>query len=1081
VSTDDALTERSTREAEHSTAPHGAPACTIRVLGPLEVESDGLVAELGPPKQRALLVLLALSPNEVVATDRLILQLWGERAPRTARHSIQIYVSELRKAFSSLARTPIIATRPPGYRLEIAPEAIDAHRFEELVRHGRRAARAGDVNVAADAFRAALTLWRGPALAEFVYEDFAQSTVRRLHALRLDTIEELARVEIEAHRYSDAMALIAAAREEEPLREDCIELLMLALYRSGRHVDALRAYEAHRQLLADELGVVPSPPLRQLHERILLHDESLGLESTDVRSMPEAAHNPYKGLRPFGEGDTRDFFGRDALVEQMIDRLAAGQRLIALVGPSGAGKSSVVAAGLVPRLRAGAVTGSADWRFGTMRPGPRPLRDLAAATGWDLVSADDGHEDVLITPLAPRASEPVLLVIDQFEDLFLAYDAPQRQFLDTLTAVLTDPHVALTVVITLRADHYDGPLQHPTFGRVFTAGVLNLLTMAPDEIEAAVVRPAERVGVDVEPELLAQLVADTTHQPGSLPLLQYALADLFDQMQDDRLTLNHYRAMGGMRAMLSLRAEELYQGLNDDEQFAIMQVMLRTVRVGRGGATARRRVPLSELTELDLDAVALSEVLDRFVRHRLLSFDRDPVTGAPTVDMAHEALLVGWARLADWVDRSRIALRRVESIRVAAEEWEESDRHTDYLLGGTRLTEIEASVAGSGVALTRTDQAFLDASTANRDAELDAEATRRDDRRRLERRARRRLIALALALVMVVAAVIVVIVGGNDAEATGRVTLYYAPGGEVGDVISDAFDEGVSEFGLLARKVEDISGDLETGATGQDLVIVFQLDEDVEAVARSHPATRFVVLDRPSAAENVTSIEFAAQEGAYLVGAAAALKSETGTIGFIGGVDMDVIWHFQAGFEAGARAIDPDIRIVTTYLSKPPAYAEGFLNPTGGESAARQLYADGADVVFAAAGSSGLGVLEAAVAMSTPDNWLWAIGVDSDQYQTVLDLPGSGAGANAWRQHILTSMVKRFDVAVHTTLENFANGGLDSTPQVLGLAEGGVDIAYSGGFIAPFRAEIEALRERIASGEIQVPCRPVDRPPAACD
>ncbi|HET9011027.1 MAG TPA: winged helix-turn-helix domain-containing protein, partial [Gemmatimonadaceae bacterium] len=168
VSTDDVLYERSIGGDGHRVAPDGSGECLIRLLGPLEVESDGVVAELGPPKQRALLALLALSPNEVVSTDRLILHLWGERAPRTARHSIQIYVSELRKAFAALTTAPAIATRSPGYRLEVPPDAIDAPRFEQLVGLGRRAARNGDVAGSSAALRAALGLWRGPALFEFM-------------------------------------------------------------------------------------------------------------------------------------------------------------------------------------------------------------------------------------------------------------------------------------------------------------------------------------------------------------------------------------------------------------------------------------------------------------------------------------------------------------------------------------------------------------------------------------------------------------------------------------------------------------------------------------------------------------------------------------------------------------------------------------------------------------------------------------------------------------------------------------------------------------------------------------------------
>ena len=274
MSTDDALEERSASEDGRRAAIDGG-SYAIRLLGPLEVASRGNQADLGPPKQRALLALVALSPNEVVSTDQLIFQLWGEHPPRTARHSIQIYVSELRKALALLADAPTIATRPPGYRLEVAPGAIDVHQFERLVHDARRAAQVGKLEAASEAFSDALELWSGPALAEFVYDDFAQSWIRRLHALRLDAIAELARVEIETRRYADALQLITSARVEEPLREDYLELLMLALYRSGRHVDALREFEAHRQLLSDELGVVPSPSLRRLQEAILLHADAL--------------------------------------------------------------------------------------------------------------------------------------------------------------------------------------------------------------------------------------------------------------------------------------------------------------------------------------------------------------------------------------------------------------------------------------------------------------------------------------------------------------------------------------------------------------------------------------------------------------------------------------------------------------------------------------------------------------------------------------------------------------------------------------------------------------------------------------
>ena len=487
---------------------------------------------------------------------------------------------------------------------------------------------------------------------------------------------------------------------------------------------------------------------------------------------------------------------------------------------------------------------------------------------------------------------------------------------------------------------------------------------------------------------------------------------------------------------------------------------------------------MSEFTGLDLDPVALSEVLDQFGRNRLLSFDRDDNTGAPTVEMAHEALLKQWGRFAGWVETHRDALRRVESIRVAAVNWEDSGRHPDYLLSGVRLAEAEAHSANGAIALSESEREFINASADRRRTEDDIEIARLADQRRLERRARRRLAGLAIALVLLIGAVVVGIVVYGGAKPK-HVALFYANNGELGLLISNAFDRGVADFGFVAKKMEENYPDQDSGlatlSAGQQLAMVFSITTDVGSVARHHPATHYVLLDRRVDAPNVTSVEFADNEGSFLVGAAAALKSKTGTIGFVGGVDTDVIWQFQAGFEAGARAVDPGIRILTRYLAVPPFYTDGFLSPRAGEVAAHVLYTNGADVIFAAAGTSGLGVFQAAADLSTPDNYLWAIGVDSDQFSTVATLPGS-VNSSAWQAHILTSMVKRYDTAVYSILESYAHGHLEPTPQLFGLAEHGVDIAYSGGYINDIKPRIEALRQEIISGKIKVPCRPTDRP-----
>jgi basic membrane lipoprotein Med (substrate-binding protein (PBP1-ABC) superfamily)/DNA-binding SARP family transcriptional activator len=1032
----------------------------FRILGSLEAVAGVATADLGPPKQRALLAILLLHAGEIVSVDRLIDALWPDHPPRTAAHSIQIYVSELRKALAPFATGELIATRPPGYQLRAADDSIDARQFEHLVDEGLRVLQAGDRSAGTAMLRSALTLWRGPALSDFAYEEFAQPYIRRLNDRHLDAIEELAAAELAAGLVPESLSLAEAAIREDPLRERSREILMLALHRSGRHAEALRTYQRLRELLLEELGLDPSPALQRLQERILLHDPTLAPAPDEAAAAVVAAHNPFKGLRPFTEGDAPDFFGRDALVEQLLERLRSGSRLVALVGPSGSGKSSVVAAGLIPRLRAGAAPGSEHWAVASIVPGVNPRADL-----WTL--PEQGR---------------LLLVIDQFEDLFSVGDeAAGRRFLHALTAGLTEPGGRLTVLLTLRADFYDRPLLDPEFAEIFVPGVMNVLPMTTDELESAVVGPAARAGVTVEPGLLAALLADTVAQPGGLPLLQYSLTELFDRNHNSTLTLTEYRGLGGLRGILSRRAEKLYGELEDAERQVAKQVFLRLVRPGRGTIDSRRRLPLSELTDLDVDPVALSEVLGGFGRHRLLSFDRDQGTGDATVEVAHEALLREWDRLAGWIDRHRAALRRYETFGAAVDEWEGAGRDPDYLLSGSRLEEFEGTIREGTLQLTGRERAFLESSLARRDAERSDETARADAHRKLERRARSRLVALAVAILALA------IVGGYGVigAASGRraaVALLYNGDAlfAATQIVQHGFDSAVTDFGLASSKSSVVDGPSADAALrklsedGAGLIVVNANETDVDAVAAAFPDTRYVVLSLTAAGPNVASLAFADNEGSFLAGAAAAATSKSGTIGFIGGMDGPVIWSFQAGYEAGARAVDPTVRILATYLSPLDDY-DGFLAPKAAARAATEQYGAGADVIFGAAGDSGLGLFKTASEMSaTAPRPLWTIGVDSDQWETIATNPAN-LDWRAWRPHMLTSMVKRTDTGVYGVLSDYARGTFAPGTVTRGLAAGGVDISYSGGFIESLRPMIEAWRARIVSGAVVVPCIPADR------
>jgi len=1061
----------------------------FRLLGALEVSADGVVAELGPPKQRALLAILLLHAGEIVPADLLIDQLWGEHPPRTAAHSVQIYVSELRKVIEAIGGKRILTTRPPGYQLEADPATIDAQQFERYVVEGTRKLREGDPAGGAVELRAALHLWRGPALSDFTYEEFAQPYIRRFHDLHLDAVEELAAAELDAGHASDVVPMLDAAIRDDPLRERSRELLMLALYRSGRHAEALRTYQQLRTTLVEELGLDPSPPLQRLQERILLHDPLL-LPPPAEEVGTASGRNPYKGLRPFAEADAGDYFGREELVDRLVRALRAGSNLVALVGPSGSGKSSVIAAGLIPRLRGGGVPGSEHWVIAQMVPGASPLTEVetvvvaAAGVPGGLAKLLDpeGGSGESATPLRvmPEGGR-VLLVIDQFEELFtITDDLPRRRFLGALASAVAEPGTQITVLLALRADYYDRPLLHPEFAQVFIPGVVNALPMTPNELEAVVVGPAERAGVAVEPALLAELVADAADRPGTLPLLEYALTELFDQKTKAALTLEGYRALGGIRGVLSRSAEALYGALGSDERHVAMQVFLRLVQLGQGTTESRRRLPLSDLMGLDLDPVALSKVLETFGARRLLSFDREPTTDQASIEVAHESLFREWDRLAGWIDRHRTALQRLETFMAAADEWEASGRNQDYLLTGTRLAEFEAWTHDRTLPMTERQKEFLAAGLARRQAEEAVERARTDVERRLERRARWRLVGLGVAIALLIGGAAFGAWAGVFTDVP-HVAYIHSGTGEIDALGEAGFDRAVSEYGRVGEErlyPDDFEGReaglRELAESGADFIFVANGKWAEHAIARDYPNTAFVfpnvfVDDVP----NLAYTFFTENEGAYLAGVAAALKSETGTIGFIGGYDDIFIWGWHGGYAAGARSVDPDIEVLWTYLSSEGDYI-GFHDAAHAEEEARRMYEAGADVVFHAAGDSGVGVFEAATGLSTSGRHLWAIGVDTDQYETV-DLLSGAVHPDAWRRHILTSVLKRVDVAVYESFASFARGEFHSGERVFDLASGGMDISYSGGFIDDIRPQLDAARERIISGQVSVPWVPEER------
>jgi DNA-binding SARP family transcriptional activator/class 3 adenylate cyclase len=240
---------------------------SIRLLGSLDVDRGGRPLEIGGQKQRAVLVILALNAGRVVSTDRLIDLLWGEQPPKTAVTSLQNFISQLRK----IVGADVVVTKAPGYLLNIAAEQVDVNQFEQTV----AATRSLEPAARANKLRDALELWRGSALADFTFEPFAENEIARLEELRSAAFEDRIDADLEGGAAPELVGEIEELIKQNPLRERLRGQLMLALYRSGRQAEALRAYQEARRALVDELGIEPSPALQQLHASILRQESAL--------------------------------------------------------------------------------------------------------------------------------------------------------------------------------------------------------------------------------------------------------------------------------------------------------------------------------------------------------------------------------------------------------------------------------------------------------------------------------------------------------------------------------------------------------------------------------------------------------------------------------------------------------------------------------------------------------------------------------------------------------------------------------------------------------------------------------------
>jgi predicted ATPase/DNA-binding SARP family transcriptional activator len=391
------------------------------LLGPLSVSRDGVPTAIGGQKPRALLAALLLEPNQVVSRDRLIDALWGEAPPDTARNTLQVYVSQLRKLLPDGA----LDTAPPGYRLVVDPETVDLFRFVRLCDEGRSRLADGNAAGAAETLRAALNLWRGAPLADLAWEPFAHAEIARLEELRLAALEDRIDADLALGRHGQLVPELERLVVEEPLRERLRAQLMLALYRAGRQADALAVYQRARKALLDELGIEPGESLRKLERAILAQDPALGIAPPSAGPPRPVPTPPYPLL------------GRERELSALADVVRRdGTRLVTLTGIGGIGKTRL-ALELVTRLAPEFRDGTGVALLATLQDPALVARAILEALG--LPEAGRDPEEALIRTLS---GSRLLLLIDNFEQVIAAAPTVAR---------LLEAAPGLKVIVTSRA------------------------------------------------------------------------------------------------------------------------------------------------------------------------------------------------------------------------------------------------------------------------------------------------------------------------------------------------------------------------------------------------------------------------------------------------------------------------------------------------------------------------------------------------------------------------------------------------------------------------------------------------------
>jgi uncharacterized delta-60 repeat protein len=431
---------------------------------------------------------------------------------------------------------------------------------------------------------------------------------------------------------------------------------------------------------------------------------------------------PYKGLDVFEEQDAELFFGRETIVKELVGRVK-DSRTVFITGPSGSGKSSLVRAGLIHALKQGSIHQSDKWLYETIKPGRDPLEALAFAFSR-LKSPELGKyfsqnvnqanviDECAESVLSERKDQRLVLFIDQFEEVFTQVNKEIREtFIRLITNAVTKPSGRVIILFSMRSDFIPNCATYPELNTLLNQQFIQIGAMQAEELVSAIAQPALRVGLKIDPDLIAQIINDMKGEPGALPLMQFALKDLFDDGQSKggviALTLDAYLGHGGIQKSLERHADAAFGKLEKHEQELARNIFSGLIEIGRGTQDTRRTALFQELIPANTNENEIETIVQKLADARLVTTDEQ--AGKDTITISHEKLIDAWPWLKKLVNENREVIALQNEINSDTKEWEEHKRDTSYLYTGARLLNADEQVKKQNLNLNQLAREFVKA------------------------------------------------------------------------------------------------------------------------------------------------------------------------------------------------------------------------------------------------------------------------------------------------------------------------------------------------------------------------------------